>query len=110
MTDTRSQFITDGVAIHEHESGVPRHGLSELQATVVAIETGLDLDAAAFDVDAFHRGMEVELEHGPRDPETNVTDDPLISGKIAWAHLKEFPDYYDRLTTIEQEEASSFDR
>lgn len=108
MTDTRSQFITDGVAIHEDESGVPRHGLSELQATVVAVETGLDLDAAVF---AFRRGMEVELEHGLRDPETNVTDDPLISGKIAWAHLMEFPDYYDRLMTMEQEaEASSFDR
>lgn len=112
MRDTRSQFITDGVAMHEHESGVPRHGLSELQATVVAVETGPDSDAAAFDVDAFRRGMEVELEHGLRDPETNVTDDdPLISGKIAWAHLKEFSDYYDRLTTMEQEaEASSFDR
>ena len=111
MTNTRTQFITDGEMVHEHERRTPRHGLSELQATVVVVETGLDLDAAAFDVDAFRRGMEVELEHGLRDPDTNVTDDPLISGKIACAHLKEFPDYYDRLTTMEQEaEASSFDR
>ena len=48
--------------------------------------------------------MEVELEHGARDPETNVTnDDPLITGKIAWAHLREFPDYYDRLAVMEAE-------
>lgn len=52
----------------------------------------------------FHRGLEVELEHGARDPETNVTsDDPALTGKIAWAHLKEFPDYYTRLDRLETE-------
>ncbi len=50
------------------------------------------------------RGLEVELEHGARDPETNVTnDDPVLTGKIAWAHLKEFPDYYTRLDKLEAE-------
>jgi hypothetical protein len=49
-------------------------------------------------------GMEVELEHGLHDPETNVTgNDPLLTGKIAWAHLKEFPDYYTRLKQMEAE-------
>ena len=49
-------------------------------------------------------GMKVELEHGKRFPETNVSnDDPLITGKIAWAHLKEFPDYYTRLEKMEKE-------
>lgn len=48
--------------------------------------------------------MEVELEHGARDPQTNVTDDDLVStGKIALAHMKEFPDYYDRLDRMEKE-------
>jgi hypothetical protein len=48
--------------------------------------------------------MEVELEHGSHDPQTNVTnDDPLMTGKIAWAHLKEMPDYYDRLDAMEAE-------
>ncbi|MDO8602405.1 MAG: DUF5661 family protein [Candidatus Omnitrophota bacterium] len=57
-----------------------------------------------FDVDQFRRGMDVELEHGLRDPETNVTgDDPVITGKIALAHLNEFPDYYDRLEKLEEE-------
>jgi hypothetical protein len=48
--------------------------------------------------------MEIELEHGRRDPLTDVTDDdPLITVRIAWAHLKEFPDYYDRLARMEAE-------
>jgi len=57
-----------------------------------------------FDVEQFRMGMEVELEHGLRDPETDVTgNDPLLTGKIAWAHLKEFPDYYTRLKQMEAE-------
>jgi hypothetical protein len=49
-------------------------------------------------------GLEVELEHGARDTQTNVTnDDALITGKIALAHLKEFPDYYTRLSAMEKE-------
>lgn len=57
-----------------------------------------------FNVNQFKRGMNVELEHGTVDPTTNVTDDdPLITGKIALAHLNEFADYYDRLEKIEEE-------
>lgn len=49
-------------------------------------------------------GMDVELEHGLHDPATNVTnDDALITGKIALAHLNEFPDYYTRLEKMEKE-------
>jgi hypothetical protein len=56
-----------------------------------------------FDVDEFRRGMNVELEHGLRSPKTNVTnDDSLMTGKIALAHLNEFPDYYDRLENMEK--------
>jgi hypothetical protein len=48
--------------------------------------------------------MEVELEHGLHDLLTDVTDDdPVVTGKIALAHLNEFPDYYDRLERMEQE-------
>jgi hypothetical protein len=57
-----------------------------------------------FDVEQFRMGMDVELEHGLRDPATNVTnDDPLTTGKIALAHLTEFPDYYTRLAKMEKE-------
>ena len=46
----------------------------------------------------------MEFEHGAHDPETNVTnDDVVLTGKIAWAHLKEFPDYYTRLDRLEAE-------
>ena len=57
-----------------------------------------------FDVEQFRQGMDVELEHGLRDQATNVTDnDPLTTGKIALAHLNEFPDYYTRLEKMEKE-------
>jgi len=81
---------------------VPRRGFTQAQARAVAQEIGLDLEASAFDVEELRRGMEVELEHGRRDPETNVTDDdPVTTGRIAWAHLKEMPDYYERLERME---------
>ncbi|NTW28669.1 MAG: hypothetical protein HGA39_04820 [Coriobacteriia bacterium] len=64
----------------------------------------LQLDWGQVDFGQFRRGIEVELEHGARDPETNVTDDDLnVTGKIAWAHLKEFADYYTRLDKMEAE-------
>ena len=57
-----------------------------------------------WDIEQFRMGMDVELEHGTVDPVTNVTDDdPLITGKIALAHLNEFPDYYTRLEKMEKE-------
>jgi hypothetical protein len=70
----------------------------------VGSEIGIDWENSPFDVEAFHKGMEVELEHGSHDPQTDVThDDPLVTGKIAWAHLKEFADYYTRLEQMEAE-------
>ena len=64
----------------------------------------LGIDWTKFDVEQFRSGMDVELEHGSQDPKTNVTgDDPLMTGKIALAHLNEFPDYYTRLDKMEQE-------
>jgi len=57
-----------------------------------------------FDVEQFRMGMDVELEHGLHDLLTNVTDDdPLVTGRIALAHLNEFPDYYTRLDRMEEE-------
>jgi hypothetical protein len=55
-------------------------------------------------------GMDVELEHGFQDLVTNVTgDDPLVTGKIALAHLNEFPDYYTRLARMETEAKQAHD-
>ena len=65
---------------------------------------GIDWTSSPVDVDQFRAGLDVELEHGAHDPETNVTgDDPILTGKIAWAHLKELPDYYTRLALMEGE-------
>ncbi|OGF20760.1 hypothetical protein A2316_04090 [Candidatus Falkowbacteria bacterium RIFOXYB2_FULL_38_15] len=64
----------------------------------------LGIDWSKFNVEQFRRGMDVELEHGSRDPHTNVTnDDPLTTGKIALAHFNEFLDYYTRLDKMEKE-------
>lgn len=69
-----------------------------------AIGEQLGLDWSKFDVEQFRMGLDIELEHGTRDVHTNVSnDDPLTTGKIALAHLNEFPDYYTRLERLEQE-------
>ncbi len=74
------------------------------QARAVALEIGIDFAVERFDIEQFRRGMEVELEHGTHDPRTDVThDDPILTGRIAWAHLTELPDYYDRLAVMEGE-------
>jgi len=68
------------------------------------IGNALNIDWSKFDVEQFRIGMDVELEHGLEDPNTNVTNDaPLVTGKIALAHLNEFPDYYTRLKRMEEE-------
>jgi len=85
-------------------TNVARHGFTLAQAIAVAEEIGIDFNAENFGSESFRRGMEVELEHGRRDPRTNVTnDDPMITGKITWAHLLEMPDYYERLEEMEAE-------
>ena len=49
-------------------------------------------------------GLEVELEHGTRYPDANVTNNhPLVTGRIVLAHLKESLDYYRRLAVAEAE-------
>ncbi len=74
------------------------------EARRVGTEIGIDWESVPFDVEQFRAGMNVELEHGLHDLITNVTDDdPLVTGKIALAHLNEFPDYYTRLARMEAE-------
>ena len=74
-----------------------------------SIGAQLKIDWSQIDLEQFRRGLEVELEHGASDPLTNVTgDDPLLTGKIAWAHLKEIRDYYTRLDQMEAEAKEQF--
>ena len=79
----------------------PRKNFTAEEAKKAGDRLGIIWDK--FDVDQFRIGMDVELEHGLRDPSTNVSnDDPMITGKIALAHLNEIPDYYDRLEKMEE--------
>ena len=72
------------------------------EAKKIGEQLGIKWDK--FDVEQFRMGMDVELEHGLVDSNTNVTnDDPLITGKIALAHLNEFADYYTRLDKMEED-------
>jgi hypothetical protein len=74
------------------------------EARQIGSEIGIDWESAPFDVKQFKTGMNVELEHGQRDPATDVTgNDPIVTGKIALAHLNEFADYYTRLDKMEKE-------
>ncbi len=74
------------------------------EARRIGEQIGIDWTTSPFDTEQFRMGMDVELEHGLHDPSTNVTDDDaLVTGKIALAHLNEFPDYYTRLDRMEEE-------
>ena len=79
-----------------------KKSFTESEAKTVGEKLGIKWDK--FDVEQFRHGMDIELEHGTIDSNTNVSnDDPIITGKIALAHLNEFSDYYDRLDKMEKE-------
>lgn len=80
-----------------------RKSFTAEEARRVGEQIGIDWSSAPFEVAEFRAGMDVELEHGVHDLATNVTDDDeIVTGKIALAHLNEFPDYYVRLKKMEQ--------
>ena len=82
------------------------YGLGEARS--IAEGLAVDFARVGFDLEQFRSGLDVEAEHGNADPSTNVTDDdPLTTGKIALAHLNEFPDYYTRLGAMEAEAKSA---
>jgi len=74
------------------------------ETLIAAQEAGIDFDSVDFTVEQLNEGMNIELEHGLVDPETNVSnDDATATAKIAWAHLKESKDYYTFLDKMESE-------
>jgi len=76
--------------------------LNSKDAKVIGDNLGIDWNEIK--LEEFSKGVNVELEHGTKYPETNITNnDKNLTGKIAWAHLKEFPDYYTRLAKLEKE-------
>lgn len=77
---------------------------SKEEAAAIALLLGIDFSKSKFDLNEFWMGVNTELEHGRISKQTNVTgDDPITTGKIALAHLNEFPDYYKRLKVLEEE-------
>ena len=82
----------------------PHREFTTEEAQAIGERIGIDWRSSRFDVEQFRMGLSVELEHGARDSETNVTDDDEdTTGRIARAHLNEFPDYYTRLAKMEAE-------
>jgi hypothetical protein len=80
----------------------PKRAFTQEEAKRVGDALGVPW--AEVSIEEFRTGLAVELEHGAHDPETNVTnDDELMTGKIALAHLKEYPDYYTRLAQLEKD-------
>ena len=64
---------------------------------VIRVAKLLNITFDKFSFDDFKTGLNIELEHGNIDPDTNVTNDNLfLTGKIALAHLNEFPNYYNK--------------
>lgn len=103
-------FLLDGIVIREiyyldHNSvRAAKKSFTILEAKEIANKLAIDFNNEKYDLEQFRRGLDVELEHGKVNPITNVTDDdPLLTGKIALAHLNEFPDYYIRLSKLEEE-------
>lgn len=73
------------------------------QTNAKRIGNDLHINWNQIDLSEFTRGLNVELEHGSKDQQTNVTgNDGKLTGEIAWAHLKEIPDYYTRLDKMEK--------
>lgn len=93
--------IGAAIYVYKHRE-TPRKVVSLRKARKIGEELGIDW--TRIEPEELRRGMEVELEHGRRDPATDVTgDDLLLTGKIALAHLNEFPDYYERLARMEED-------
>ena len=68
---------------------------TEMQAQEAARSAGIDLEKERFDLKALTAGMNAELEHGTANPDTNITnDDPVMTAKLAAAHLRVSPFYY----------------
>src|SRR5581483_4239378 len=80
--------------IHDTPGMNERRSFSTEEARAIGERIGIDWNSSRFDVEQLRMGLGVELEHGRYDSATNVTDDDeLTTGRIAWAHLNEFPDY-----------------
>ena len=64
---------------------------------ILRIARYLNIDFTNFPFEDFKRGINIELEHGTENINTNVTNNDLLkTAKIALAHLNEYPNYYNK--------------
>jgi len=78
------------------------------EAKGISKKLKIDWSKVKYKIEQFRHGMDIELEHGRIDKNTNVTNDnALMTGKITLAHLNEFPDYYNRLDKLEVPQKNS---
>jgi hypothetical protein len=77
--------------------------ISSEEAKEIGDKLGIDWDE--IDLEEFRKGLMVEFEHGAQPgQQTDITgNDFYMTGKIAWVHLKELPDYYTRLKKMQGE-------
>jgi hypothetical protein len=87
-------------------------GISLEQAKRIGTDIGIDWEKCKFPPEQLRKGIEVEFEHGSeRGKSTDlIGTDPKKSARIAWSHLKEFPDYYTRLDKMEEEGKKSLQK
>ena len=64
---------------------------------ILRIARNLNVNFSKFSFEDFKRGINIELEHGLKNLNTNVTNNDLFkTAKIALAHLNEYPNYYNK--------------
>jgi hypothetical protein len=103
-TVNKNQVMFRPVINTATNSNIAKTRFTKEEAAAIALLLGIDFNKTKFDLNEFWMGVNTELEHGRKYNQTNVTaDDPITTGKIALAHLSEFPDYYKRLKVLEEE-------
>jgi len=92
----------DSKLLSEAYSKVHKKKFSLEDATKLGEKLGINWETNKFDAEQFKMGLESELEHGTKGKDLNITNDnPLMTAKIALAHLREISNYYDRLKKME---------
>lgn len=103
---TRDELMKEGIKMKTIKDIVLESiNTSDKTETIKKIAKKADIDISKYDINELVMGYDVELEHGTVNPETNVTDDdPVVTLKIAIAHLNELDDYYTKLKKYVEKE------
>ena len=91
------------------DSGITNaNNVGDSEVSQIAEDLSIDFSKVEFTVEDLKKGILVELEHGTKNPATNITnDDSTMTAKIALAHLNEIPTYYDLLAKMEADAKKS---